>query len=209
MKEAKNKPWIVCMGGEDWWYHTHAHFDIQMMKNLSRKAKILYICSIGMRMPSLTKDKMFWARIKRKLKSISHMLQKVGPDFHVYSPLPLPLYEQEWGRRLNEFSLRLQLRAVYLKLGIRNPLIWINTPTGWPILEPWPKRGMVYQRTDDYAAYDFDNFNSDYVRQLDTELLQKGDLSLHVSDELHQQSQQLTPNSLLVKQGVDSSFFTY
>lgn len=209
MEEENNKNWIVCLGGEDWWYHSHAHFDIQVMKCLSERTPVLYVCSIGMRMPSLTKDKMFWTRVKRKLKSVSHTLQQITPQLYVFSPLPLPLYQSSIGRRLNAILLRLQLRMVYKRLGIKAPLIWVNTPTGWPVIESWPHCGLVYQRTDDYAAYDFDNFNADYIRKIDNQLLCEANLSIHVSDELHAQAQSVTPNSILVPQGVDNRFFNF
>ena len=47
------RDWLVCFGGEDWWYHSHGHFDIQVMKQLSQRNRVLYVSSIGMRMPSL------------------------------------------------------------------------------------------------------------------------------------------------------------
>lgn len=199
--------WIVCLGGEDWWYHSHAHFDIQIMKCFARRVRVLYVCSIGMRMPSLRHDELFWIRIKRKLGSASRMVQHVRPNFYVYSPLPLPLYQQRWGRALNTAILRAQLRTVYLRLGIRVPLVWVNTPTAWPVIAPFPKGGLVYQRTDDYAAYDFDNFNADYVRLIDEELLRRADLVVHVSKELHQEAQSISTRSVLLEQGVDDRFF--
>ena len=205
---SRDRPdWIVCLGGQDWWYHSHGYFGIQVMKRFSQRVPVLFVCSIGMRMPSLRRDKLFWTRVKRKLRSVSRMLQQVDPNFYVYSPLPLPLYQQRWGRALNTAILRAQLRAVYLRLGIRAPLVWVNTPTAWPVVAPFPKRGLVYQRTDDYAAYDFDNFNADYIRLIDEELLHKADFVLHVSDELHQEAKSKTTRSLLLPQGVDERFF--
>lgn len=209
MESDKQKNWIVCLGGEDWWYHSHAHFDIQVMKSLSERISVLYVCSIGMRMPSIRRDKMFWFRIKRKLGSVSKVLQQVKPHFYVYSPLPLPFYQNQWGRALNTMVLRIQLFAVYKRLGISTPLVWVNTPTAWPVLKNRPRRGLVYQRTDDYAAYDFDNFNADYVRLVDDRLLRAADLVIHVSDELHHEASKITSRSLLLPQGVDERFFNF
>ena len=158
MQTYNRDNWIVCLGGQDWWYHSHADFGIQVMKQFSQRAPVLFVCSIGMRMPSFRRDALFWSRIKRKLKSVSRMLQRITPQLYVYSPLPLPLYQQRWGRALNSLILRTQLRAVYQRLRIHAPLVWVNTPTAWPVIASLSKRGLVYQRTDDYAAYDFDNW---------------------------------------------------
>jgi glycosyltransferase involved in cell wall biosynthesis len=198
--------WIVCMGGEDWWYHSHAHFDIQVMKRLSGRCRVLYICSIGMRMPSLRRDAQFWARIGNKLCSVGRALRQVQPNLWVYSPLPLPLYQWNWGRACNRALLAAQLRTVMAWLNIERPLLWINTPTGWPVVRDVGHHGLVYQRTDEYAEYNFDNFNSDYVRSLDEELLEQADLVLHVDPDLHARSRSRARSSLLLEQGVDERF---
>lgn len=206
---CSKKNWIVCFGGEDWWYHSHAHFDIQVMKKLSQDIPVLYVNSIGMRMPSITKDALFWKRIFRKLKSVMKLLKRVSPTLYVYSPLPLPLYQQSWGRSLNSFIIRTQLSAIYLRLGIKSPVVWVNTPTAWPIVESLRKSGLVYQRTDDYAAYDFDNFNAEYVKSIDNNLVRGSDLIIHVSNELHKEASRITDKSILLPQGVDDRFFQH
>jgi len=198
--------WIVCMGGEDWYYHSHAHFDIQVMKRMARRCRVLYICSIGMRMPSLRRDAQFWTRIRNKLASVKHQLRRDSENLWVYSPLPLPLYQWSWGRSLNHALLGAQLRTVFSRLSIYNPLLWINTPTGWPVVKHLRHRGVVYQRTDEYAELRFDNFNADYVRAVDGELLRTADLVLHVDEGLHVRTQGLARAALLLEQGVDERF---
>jgi glycosyltransferase involved in cell wall biosynthesis len=201
------RPWIVCIGGEDWWYHSHAHFDIQVMKRMSARSPVLYVCSIGMRMPSLRRDAQFWNRIRNKLTSVSHALRRVQPDLWVYSPLPLPLYQHPWGRAANQAILGVQMRAAFKRLGIRKPLFWINTPTGWPVVRGFGRRGLVYQRTDEYAEYTFDNFNHDYVRAIDHELLQASDLVVHVDQAMHARARWQVRSALLLEQGVDERLF--
>jgi len=208
--EIRNRDnWIVCFGGEDWWYHSHAHFDIQIMKHFSKKTHVLYVSAIGMRMPSLRKDKLFWVRIKRKLSSVSQLVKRITPQLYVYSPLPLPLYQYKLGGALNTLILRFQLRLVFRALGVKSPVIWVTLPTAWPVIDSLPSDGLVYQRTDDHAAYDFDNFNVSYVRKLDDSLVRKADLVVHVSDELHDEATKITNRSLLLPQGVDPKFFSY
>jgi glycosyltransferase involved in cell wall biosynthesis len=203
---AGDPDWIVCMGGEDWYYHSHAHFDIQVMKRMSRRCRVLYICSIGMRMPSLRRDAQFWTRIRNKLKSVKNLLRRSSENLWVYSPLPLPLYQWAWGRSLNQALLAAQLRTVFSQLRIHNPLFWVNTPTGWPVLRNFGHRGVVYQRTDEYAELRFDNFNADYVRAVDAELLRTADLVLHVDEGLHVRTQGCARAAMLLEQGVDERF---
>lgn len=207
LRGRESGEWIVCFGGEDWWYHSHGHFDIQLMKRFSRTVKVLYVCSIGMRMPSLRRDRLFLTRLIRKTRSVMHWLRRVRDNLYVLSALPLPFYRSRIGRLVNAMVIRTQLRLVYWQLKIRSPIVWVNTPTAWPVAATLTRVGVVYQRTDDYAAYDFDNFDAEYVKQIDTELVRDADLVIHVSDELHEEAAKLTENSVLVTQGVDERFF--
>lgn len=44
---------IICIGGEDWWYHNRGHFDFQMMRRLGKHWPVLFVNSLAVRMPSL------------------------------------------------------------------------------------------------------------------------------------------------------------
>jgi hypothetical protein len=33
---------IICLGGEDWWYHNRGHFDFQIMRRLARDWPVLF-----------------------------------------------------------------------------------------------------------------------------------------------------------------------
>ncbi|MEO0662179.1 MAG: hypothetical protein AAFZ87_11625 [Planctomycetota bacterium] len=50
--EPRTYDGVVCFGGEDWWYHNRAHYDMQMMRELSADLPVLYVNSIGMRVPT-------------------------------------------------------------------------------------------------------------------------------------------------------------
>jgi hypothetical protein len=75
---------IVCMGGQDWWYHNRGHFDTQILRRLARRWPVLFVNSIAVRMPSVTGDKMFVERIQRKLKSLARGVVNVENKFWVF-----------------------------------------------------------------------------------------------------------------------------
>ena len=81
---------IICMGGEDWWYHNRGHFDFQIMRRLAKRWPVLFVNSIGVRMPDMGDKKVFTQRITRKLKSLSRGAVRVESNFWVYSPVVLP-----------------------------------------------------------------------------------------------------------------------
>ena len=48
---------IICIGGEDWWYHNRGHFDFQIMRRIARTRPVLFVNSLAVRMPSLKREK--------------------------------------------------------------------------------------------------------------------------------------------------------
>ena len=63
--EPKAFDGIICLGGEDWWYHNRGHFDFQIMRRLARKWPVLFVNSLGVRMPDLSDKKLFAQRTSR------------------------------------------------------------------------------------------------------------------------------------------------
>ena len=86
---------VICFSALDWWYHNHAHADFQLMRRVAQSRRVLFVNSIGMRMPLPGRSTQPLRRIVRKVRSISRSLQAPLPDlpeFHVLSPAVLPFY---------------------------------------------------------------------------------------------------------------------
>ena len=81
---------IICFGAEDWWYHNRGHNDIRFMRELAKEMPVLFINSLGLRIPKLKRDTNTLGRIKRKLKSIARGRVHVENDFYVISPTLIP-----------------------------------------------------------------------------------------------------------------------
>lgn len=167
---------IICFGGEDWWYHNRGHYDMQMMRELSKRVPVLYVNSLGMRVPHVGEGAMFAKRVARKLKSLRRGLVKVRENFHVASPLVAPA---GMGAGLNRFALALQVRAAARRTGIRRPLVWIACPPGAEVVDRLRPVGVVYQRTDRFEA--FHGVNHDRIKGFDTFLKNRADLTLFCS----------------------------
>ena len=70
---------VICFGGEDWWYHNRGHYDIRMMRQLSKHVPVLYVNSLGMRAPDPREGAMFFRRILRKLGSFRRSSPRTQP----------------------------------------------------------------------------------------------------------------------------------
>ena len=73
MNGLKNEN-IICFAGEDWWYH-NPHSNLHLMKCFAKDNRVLFVNSIGLRMPNVFANRKSWVRIFKKLKSQKSMSQ--------------------------------------------------------------------------------------------------------------------------------------
>ena len=148
--EAEPFDGIICIGGEDWWYHNRGHFDFQIMRRLARTMPVLFVNSLAVRMPSLKEKSQFAAKIGRKLKSLSRGIVQVEHNFWVFSPLNVPGAK---GQKLSSWALAPQIKLAAARAGIRRPLLWVHCPAGAQLVSQIEHVALVLQRTDRFEAF--------------------------------------------------------
>ncbi|HVK20402.1 MAG TPA: glycosyltransferase [Actinokineospora sp.] len=202
-------PPYVCFSAQDWWYHNQAHSDFQLMTRVAEHRKVLLVNSIGLRMPTPGKSTQFARRILRKLGSVAKLVRRPlpdVPDYHVMTPLPLPFYSKPWQRRLNATLVRTQVRAVCAFLGMRAPVVVATIPTAWDVVEPMPRRGLLFNRSDRHSA--FPEADGVAIAALEDKLLAGADHVLYVSRELQAEDAVATgERGYFLDHGVDLQHF--
>lgn len=193
---------IICIGGEDWWYHNRGHFDFQIMRRLARRWPVLFVNSLGVRMPSPTHDRNFPARIGRKLKSLARGLTEVEPGFWVFSPLSAP---GAGVAALSRWALAPQVNYAARRAGIRSPLLWIHCPPGVALIDEIEATAVVMQRTDRFEA--FPEGNPALLGRQVGELKRRADLVVYSAPHLMEEERNEVCRSLLVTHGVDLESF--
>ncbi|MFH0909942.1 MAG: glycosyltransferase [Planctomycetota bacterium] len=192
----------ICFGGVDWWYHNRGHYDLRMMGEFSLRVPVLYVNSIGMRMPPLSEGGMFFRRVGRKLHSVARGLVRVRPGFAVISPLTAPaLRATPWGKRF----LARQVRRAARRLGIRRPLLWIACPPAVETVPHIPHAALVYQRTDRYEL--FPGVDREAIRALDRRAKEAADLTLFCASLLREEEGAECRRALYADHGVDFETF--
>ncbi|MFK7961648.1 MAG: glycosyltransferase [Phycisphaerales bacterium] len=194
---------IICFGGEDWWYHNRGHYDMRMMRGLSADAPVLYVNSIGMRMPRPTEGRMFAKRVSRKLRSLRRGLVRIDERFAVLTAPSVPGRAADLSRPFVARSIR---RAA-ATMGIKNPLIWVACPTAADLLDRLPHVGLVYQRTDRYE--DFMGVDAAAISARDRALKHAADMVIYCSGSLLDDETPDTPDmpAVLVDHGVNANRF--
>ena len=194
---------IICFGGEDWWYHNRGHYDMQMMRELSKSVPVLYVNSIGMRMPQIREGSMFLARVNRKLRSFFHGLKVVRPNFGVFSAISIPKFRDSWiGRR----SLAWQVKRAARQMNIRQPLLWIACPPAAEALSLFSQIVSVYQRTDRFE--EFPGVNPIQISDYDKQLKDAAELTLFCSSYLYNIEHTHCRNASFIDHGVDYDRFS-
>ncbi len=193
---------VICFGGEDWWYHNRGHYDMQMMRELSRDMPVLYVNSIGMRTPTLREGGMFFKRVARKLRSFRRGYVPIRENFSVVSPISIP---GKIGRKLSKGTLISQVKLGAKRMGIENPLVWINCPPGAEALDALDPAGLVYQRTDRYE--DFHGVDRALIAAYDRRLKRDADLTLFCSTLLYEAERDQCARAAFVDHGADTDRF--
>ncbi len=193
---------IICIGGEDWWYHNRGHFDFQIMRRLAEEKPVLFVNSLAVRMPSLKDKALFLKRIARKLKSFKRGLVNVENNFWVYSPLSVP---GKYGRLISQTTLAPQIRLAARRAGIRNPLLWMHCPAGAHLVDGLSPVATILQRTDRFEAFPeiTDNSVADAIAYLKS----SADLVVYCNEDLMREEEGEVNRACLLTHGVDYEHF--
>jgi glycosyltransferase involved in cell wall biosynthesis len=197
---------ILCFGGEDWWYHNRAHFDMQVMRWFARRLPVLYVNSVGFRMPSVKEGSQFVHRIGRKLQSVTRRISNPFAGFYVASLFSVPLWHRRFLANLNILSLEIQVRKACRFAGLKYPLLWVACPPVFEVVKRMRGNSfLVYQRTDKFEEYS--EQTREYLTAADRWLSEYADLVLYASRVLYEEELERNPQSLLVNHGVELAHF--
>lgn len=144
--------------------------------------RVLFVESLGLRGPKMAK-----ADMKKVLKRIINFLK--GPrepieNVYVLSPVPLPFQRFDFLRKLNTVWLRAYIRLFQTALSFREPILWLFLPTGNFLIGNVQEILRIYHCVDDYAANP--GVDSEYVRQLEGEVVTQVDLVLTTATSLYE-----------------------
>ncbi len=193
---------VICFGGCDWWYHNRGHYDLQMMRELRAHVPVLYVNSIGVRVPKLGEGSMFFKRVVRKLGSLKRGYVRVDDSFAVVSPFVVP---GKAGLALSKRLLVPQVRDGARRLGIKRPLVWITCPPGAEAVDGLNPNAVVYERTDRWEA--FPEADREEILRYDRFMKQRADVTLHAASKLHEAERDDCRRALYVDHGVDYEMF--
>lgn len=199
---------IICFYGGDWWYH-NPHSAKHIMEVFAEQNRILFVNSIGIRVPNLKNDSFAIQKILRKLKSIMIFYRQVKKNIFVLSPIGIPQFRKYENliNLINKNLLLFQIRLIMRILKIKNPILWVGMPTVKDIA--FGLRGeskyLIYYCVDNTSYHP--GANQQYISSLERELQQRADLALYVNHELVNERLKYNKNTFYIGHGVDYDHF--
>ncbi|MDM8559883.1 glycosyltransferase [Candidatus Parabeggiatoa sp. HSG14] len=196
---------VIHFGNVDWWYHNRGHSSIRMATRIAQHVPIVWINSIGMRLPMPGKTEIAWTRYWRKLKSLTRGLKRDPKSgMYIYSPIFVPLYSPAM-LKFNGRLLSLQVKFLCRHLKIKHPSALVSMPTMTPAVElgKWIK--VVFERCDDFST--LPEADKEQIWVLEKRLLEISDAAAYVHEELMEREVGLVKKSILIGHGVDFEQF--
>jgi glycosyltransferase involved in cell wall biosynthesis len=190
---------------EDWGRHPSS--TQHLASELARSRKVLYVNSLGLRRPRLTRSD--FGRAARKfldlfVASRPDPSEPLPPGLTVLAPLALPFPGNELASRINRRLLGYRIRRALKRRGIAEPVLWLSMPTGIDAVGELGERAVVYYCGDDFGA--LDGVDHAPVLRLEQRCIKAARLVFAVSPVL---AAKLPPDrTVLLEHGVDLDLFT-
>jgi len=175
-----------------------------IMRILARDNRILWVNSIGLRAPGVSKAD--FKRSFNKISSAMTPIKEVEKNLFVLSPLTIPVYGNSFMRALNGSSLKMQIKRAMRKLKFKNVVNYVFIPSAALLAGNLKEDLVIYHCVDEYAA--FSDVPSAPIAKMEEDLLKKSDLVMVSADLLYQTKVKHNPRTVIVRHGVDYTHFS-
>src|SRR5438552_1659032 len=122
-----------------------------LMRLLARDNRILWVNSIGYRVPTASKADI--GRAFKKLAAALEPIREVEPNIFVLNPLAIPAYGVGPIRAFNRYFLRWQIRRAMRKLRFRRAINWVFNPAAAVVAGALGEDLLLYHCVDEYTAF--------------------------------------------------------
>lgn len=191
---------IICFA-QDWTGDPLSKTHI--MRILARENRVLWVNSIGLRAPSVSKAD--FSRSIEKLTRAAEPLKEIEPNLFVMSPLSIPAYGVAAVQAFNSRSLRWQIRRALRRLKFKNLINYVFLPSAAPLAGTLDEDYILYHCVDEYSA--FSDIPTEPIARMERELLKKADLVIVSAEALYTTKIEHNPNTHLIRHGVDYKNF--
>jgi glycosyltransferase involved in cell wall biosynthesis len=187
---------------KDW--HEDPTSNHHVLRELARTRRVLWLNSIATRTPSLASGRDL-GKISRKLREFARGAINVENDLWVATPLALPLPHSAAARAINRRVLRTFVRALRLRLGIRDFQLWTFLPNVADYVGTLGEQLAVYYCVDEWSLFGY--LDREQTVAAERALLAKVDAVFAINEPLAAAKRALNPCTYESPHGVDHALF--
>ena len=180
----------------DWANRVNCH---HIAARLARDNQVLFVDTIGGRTPAPRE----FGKIARRLRRVLGGVRKIDDHLTVLAPFVIPIYGNEWIRRLNTALLAAQIRRALPKSA--KPILWVYLPALVGLVGCLREKLVIYHCIDEHAANP--SVPSQQVREWEQRLLKTADAVFTSSSTLYQDKRASNANTFYLPNVADVDFF--
>jgi glycosyltransferase involved in cell wall biosynthesis len=194
-------PGIIAFA-KDW--HEDPTSNHHVLRELARHRRVLWLNSVGTRTPKLSSGRDL-GKIRRKLGEFARGPVNVENDLWVFSPLVLPLPHSAAARRLNRELLRMTIRALRWRLGMKDFHLWTFLPNVGDYVGSLGESLSVYYCVDEWSLFSY--LDKDETVRAERALLDKVDCVFAINGPLADAKRRANEETHVAPHGVDHASF--
>lgn len=198
---------IVWFSIFDWWTSSHGHSDFQLAKAMAKDRPVLFINSIGIRMPVPGKTERPVRKITRKLLSLTKGLKRPDTNLPNLAVLTLAMPPVPAGKITSVFMAIAvqQVKLSLLYLGWSGSKAIVTVPTACEIARKLVGSRLIYYRSDRHSTFDEAHA---FVRDTETYLLKNAPIVAYSSAQLMQaEIETVGTRGRMLEHAVDPNLF--
>jgi glycosyltransferase involved in cell wall biosynthesis len=175
-----------------------------VLRELAKSRRVLWLNSVATRTPSLSSGRDL-KKIVRKLGEFAKGPVNVENDLWVFTPLVLPLPHSAIARRINQQILRATLRAIRLRLGMRDFQLWTFLPNVADYVGTLGESLAVYYCVDEWSMFSY--IDRDRTVAAEAAMLGRVDVVFAINHALAELKRASHPETHVSPHGVDHAVF--
>lgn len=195
-------PTPIVAFAKDW--HEDPTSNHHVLRELARTRRVLWLNSLATRTPKLSSGRDL-GKIWRKLGEFARGPQNVENDLWVTTPLVLPLPGSAAARAINRQILRATIRALRLRLGIRQFELWTFLPNTADYVGTLGEQLSVYYCVDEWSMFSY--LDRAQTIAAECRLLERVDAVFAVNHALADAKRAVNHATFVSPHGVDHALF--
>ena len=187
---------------KDW--HEDPTSNHHVLRELARTRRVLWLNSLATRTPKLSSGRDL-GKIRRKLVEFARGPVNVENDLWVTTPLVLPLPGSAVARAVNRQILRATIRALRLRLGIKQFELWTFLPNTADYIGTLGEQLAVYYCVDEWSMFSY--LDRAQTAAAERRVLERVDAVFAINHALAEAKRAVNRATYVSPHGVDHALF--